>query len=763
VIRVVASDLDGTLLRSDLTVSERTRSAIHEARRAGVTFVAVTGRPPRSVRYLNRRLGLEGIAICANGAAIYDLDGDVTLDTSELAPEVALRVVRGLREAAPGVAFAWEDDESFGREPGWGRDPMGPAGDASLGDPLELIRTPLLKVLARHDRLDFDELAARARRVAGDHAVVTWSTREVVEVSAAGVTKAAALARVCQRLGVDSSEVIAIGDMPNDLSMLAWAGHSVAVANADPEVRTAAAEVTASNQDDGVAMILERVLASEAAGVPAVPGLPAGVPAVPAVPGVPDATPEPDRVVERPDPLERLLERQASAAVEIGERFQHRWGPFQRHPALEIDPETLAVAWREYAKRLDDNYPYFHPRFAGQMLKPPHPVAVAAYLAAMIINPNNHALDGGPATAAMEKELIRELAAMFHLPADTLGHLTSSGTIANLEALWVARQLHPGKAVAFSEDAHYTHERMCGVLGVETVSIPADHAGRMDLDALERELRGGRVGTVVLTAGTTGLGALDPVHEAVRLRERYGFRLHVDAAYGGFFALLAWAVDPMVAPEPLRAIADCDSVVVDPHKHGLQPYGCGAVLFRDPAVGRLYRHDSPYTYFTSDELHLGEISLECSRAGAAAGALWLTLRVLPLEADRGLGPALAAGVRAARAWAGMLEGTEELGLFLEPDLDIVGFYPRPAARSLSAVDAASERLLREGMRDADPVFLSTLRIAGERLRWRDPTLEPDLDQVHILRSVLMKPEHELYVPDLHRQVTRFAARALRGD
>jgi glutamate/tyrosine decarboxylase-like PLP-dependent enzyme len=237
----------------------------------------------------------------------------------------------------------------------------------------------------------------------------------------------------------------------------------------------------------------------------------------------------------------------------------------------------------------------------------------------------------------------------------------------------------------------------------------------------------------------------------------------VDAAYGGFFALLAWTANPLVAPEPLRAIADCDSVVVDPHKHGLQPYGCGAVLFRDPAVGRLYRHDSPYTYFTSDQLHLGEISLECSRAGAAAGALWLTLRVLPLEADRGLGPALAAGLRAARAWAGLLDGSEELSLLLEPDLDIVGFYPRPATRSLSAVDAASERLLREGMGDADPVFLSTLRIAGERLRWREPTLEPDLDQVHILRSVLMKPEHELYVPHLHRQVTRVAKRAVRGD
>lgn len=454
------------------------------------------------------------------------------------------------------------------------------------------------------------------------------------------------------------------------------------------------------------------------------------------------------------------LDRQLAAAVEIAERFQRRWGPFERHQALEVDSERLAAAWREYAKRLDDNYPFFHPRYAGQMLKPPHPVAVAAYLAAMTINPNNHALDGGPATGAMEKELVRDLAAMFRLPGDTLGHLTSSGTIANLEALWVARQLHPGKAIAFSEEAHYIHERMCGVLGVEAVPIRADDAGRIDLDALERELRAGRVGTVVLTAGTTGLGALDPIHQALELRERYGCRLHVDAAYGGFFALLAWAEDPLVVPEPLRAIAACDSVVVDPHKHGLQPYGCGAVLFRDPEVGRLYRHDSPYTYFTSDELHLGEISLECSRAGAAAGALWLTLQVLPLEAERGLGPVLAAGVRAARAWAELLADGDDLRLYLRPELDIVTFFPRPASRSLAAVDAASERLLHQAMADPDPVFLSTLRVAGQRLRRRDPSLEGDLDQVRILRSVLMKPEHEHYVDTLHRQVTRFAAHAV---
>ena len=133
---------------------------------------------------------------------------------------------------------------------------------------------------------------------------------------------------------------------------------------------------------------------------------------------------------------------------------------------MDVSAERAAQVLDELGRRLGDNYPFFHPSYAGQMLKPPHPAAAAAYLMAMLINPNNHALDGGPATAALEREAVAAIAAMFHYPADFLGHLTSSGTIANLEALFVARELRPGAAVAFSEEAHYTHERMCRLLGV---------------------------------------------------------------------------------------------------------------------------------------------------------------------------------------------------------------------------------------------------------------------------------------------------------
>src|SRR6266487_2667298 len=234
--------------------------------------------------------------------------------------------------------------------------------------------------------------------------------------------------------------------------------------------------------------------------------------------------------------LQDWLSRAASAIAD----WEAAFPPFARHPSLEVSDERFAAAFAAFAQRLRENYPYFHPSYAGQMLKPPHPAAVAGYLAAMLINPNNHALDGGPATSAMEKEAVAELAAMFGFGTH-LGHLTSSGTIANLEALYVARELHPGRGIAYSAEAHYTHARMCGVLGIEGTAVPADGAGRMDPGALGELLAGGRIGTVVATAGTTGLGAIDPVHEVLAVARRHGVRVHVDAAYGGFFTLLAGA------------------------------------------------------------------------------------------------------------------------------------------------------------------------------------------------------------------------------
>jgi glutamate/tyrosine decarboxylase-like PLP-dependent enzyme len=294
---------------------------------------------------------------------------------------------------------------------------------------------------------------------------------------------------------------------------------------------------------------------------------------------------------------------------------------------------------------------------------------------------------------------------------------------------------------------------MCGVLGVEGHPVPVDGTGRIDLVALDALLAAGRVGTVVLTAGTTALGVIEPIHDGLAIARRHGVRVHVDAAYGGFFTLLAGLDDGAgLAPEPWRAIASCDSIVVDPHKHGLQPYGCGAVLFADPSVGQFYLHDSPYTYFTSDELHLGEISLECSRAGASAAALWLTFQVLPPTAD-GLGAVLAAGRRAALRWADLIDRSSELTLYQPPELDIVSYFPTTDPLSLSRIDAVSAGAMEAGMAAAeDPVFLSTLRVSADAMAARHPGVGRDADGARILRSVLMKPEHEQHVDALHQRV-----------
>src|SRR5687767_12188636 len=388
-----------------------------------------------------------------------------------------------------------------------------------------------------------------------------------------------------------------------------------------------------------------------------------------------------------------ILELLPESLGKLTEMFS-RWHAYDLDETLRLPQGKARQTLDELIDRLRDNYPFFHPSYAGQMLKPPHPIAALAYFLAMQINPNNHALDGGPATAKMETEVVAELARMFGYE-NHLGHLASSGTIANLEALWIARSLHPDKAIAFSSESHYTHPRMCEVIGARGVEIAADARGRMDLDDLRAKLKSGAIGTVVMTSGTTGLGAVDPIDEALELRREFDFRIHVDGAYGGFFKLLAGEDGTLGegAASAFRAIAHTDSVVVDPHKHGLQPYGCGSVIFRDPTVGRFYKHDSPFTYFTSADLHLGEISLECSRAGAAAAALWLTFRVLPPTPD-GLGRVLAAGRRAALRWAKLLEDSERFDLYQRPELDIVTYFPRTEPFSLSKIDADSARILR---------------------------------------------------------------------
>src|ERR1700690_227410 len=179
---------------------------------------------------------------------------------------------------------------------------------------------------------------------------------------------------------------------------------------------------------------------------------------------------------------------------------------FAALPAIDVrapGQERMAEVLNEVAIRLRDNYPYFHPLYAGQMLKPPHPIARAAYALATWINPNNHALDGGRASSALEKEAVAQIVAMFGWQ-EHLGHLCGGGTMANLEALWVAGQLHPGKKIVASDQAHYTHERITSVLKLPFAAVPSDSRGRIDTAALAKMLETGDVGCIVATIGTTG-------------------------------------------------------------------------------------------------------------------------------------------------------------------------------------------------------------------------------------------------------------------
>jgi len=402
------------------------------------------------------------------------------------------------------------------------------------------------------------------------------------------------------------------------------------------------------------------------------------------------------------------------------------------------------------ADRLQDNFPYFHPLYAGQMLKPPHSVARLAYALALWINPNNHALDGGRASSAMEKEAVGEIAGMVGWKTH-LGHLCSGGTMANLEALWVAGQLRPGEKVLASQQAHYTHQRIAGVLGLDFEAIPCDRCGRIDVGRLKARLNQGDIGTVVATIGTTATGSVDPLAELLDLRASHGFHLHADAAYGGYFCLA-----DNLATETQRAyerLGEVDSLVIDPHKHGLQPCGCGCVLFRDPGVGRFYKHDSPYTYFSSAELHLGEISLECSRPGAAAVALWATQKLLPLVKGGEFAQGLMAGREAALALHARLRTDERFLAGCAPELDIVVWATRGESASIASQRArlifaeAARRNLHLALAEL-PFDFFDLTGAG---------MKRDRDTLTCLRPVLMKPEHRDWVDRIWEILSAAAA------
>ncbi len=439
------------------------------------------------------------------------------------------------------------------------------------------------------------------------------------------------------------------------------------------------------------------------------------------------------------------IELLQKALSTLAEGFEHlpEFTPGFDEPRLE---EVLIEA----ATRMQDNYPYYHPQYAGQMLKPPHAIARIAYAMSLWVNPNNHALDGSRASSPLEKECIEALGAMYGWQGH-LGHLTGGGTMANLEALWIAGRLHPGRRILASAQAHYTHQRISDVLALDFSPVPVDANGRMQVEAIAEQIGKGNVGTIVVTLGNTGYGAVDPLADILPLAQQHGVRVHVDAAYGGYFGLASRLADDV--RRHYDCLGDVDSIVVDPHKHGLQPYGCGCILFRDPAVGRIYQHDSPYTYFSSAELHLGEISLECSRAGASAVALWATQQYLPLTAGGEFAGWLDESLLAARDFRQRLEDSSGYTPLLHPELDIVVFAAN--AGSADECSARAQAIFEAAARQ--DLHLALIKVPIELARAKLPHLDPNTGAVTCLRSVLMKPEHRDWLEKIMRILEACAA------
>jgi Cof subfamily protein (haloacid dehalogenase superfamily) len=261
--RLVATDLDGTVVRDDGTISRRTASTLQRVEAAGAQVVFVTGRPPRWMAEIAEQTGHTGLAVCANGALVYDLETEQVVERHEMSLQIARDVMEALHAALPDVAFATESVEGFAHEPSYPLRYAVPSRE--VRDRGVLLQAPIVKLLVRHRTRDSDDLLAAAREVLGDLAEVTHSTDgpALLEISAAGVSKATTLARLCEERGIGADEVVAFGDMPNDLPMLAWAGLPYAVANAHPSVLEAVERRAPSNDDDGVAVVLEELFRLE--------------------------------------------------------------------------------------------------------------------------------------------------------------------------------------------------------------------------------------------------------------------------------------------------------------------------------------------------------------------------------------------------------------------------------------------------------------------------------------------------------------------
>ena len=438
----------------------------------------------------------------------------------------------------------------------------------------------------------------------------------------------------------------------------------------------------------------------------------------------------------------------------LSEQKSWREDYFACDPSLyqkkDYNSEKLTVEFDKFLERSKKHFPFFHPRYAAQMAKDPAIPTILGYLTFMLSNPNNHAYEGGPVTTEMEMEVVDLLLKMVGYKIGW-GHLTSGGSLANMEALWAARDYYKKGTVYFSEVSHYSWKRICKILNIDSFKeISVDKNFRMDCNKLEGELKRNEAMMVMANLGSTGTGSIDDIEAILELKKKYKFHLHIDAAYGGFFRsiLLDENYDSSSQQNPLSLhtkkqlllISESDSITIDPHKQGSVSYGAGAVLYKNEELRNIILNTAPYTYHKLDKPNIGMFSLEGSRSGATAAACYLTYKVIPPN-NLGIGGLLSQTILASQKFYEMIEQSENYENLNFPDLDINCFYRKSAGKNISEVNELTLAIYFALSVEAEnPEFiLSKFVLSPEITKTVLPEYEnPKGESLIALRAVFMK-------------------------
>jgi len=438
----------------------------------------------------------------------------------------------------------------------------------------------------------------------------------------------------------------------------------------------------------------------------------------------------------------------------LSEQKSWREDYFACDPSLyqkkDYNSEKLTVEFDKFLERSKKHFPFFHPRYAAQMAKDPAIPTILGYLTFMLSNPNNHAYEGGPVTTEMEMEVVDLLLKMVGYKIGW-GHLTSGGSLANMEALWAARDYYKKGTVYFSEVSHYSWKRICKILNIDSFKeISVDKNFRMDCNKLEEELKRNEAMMVMANLGSTGTGSIDDIEAILELKKKYKFHLHIDAAYGGFFRsiLLDENYDSSSQQNPLSLhtkkqlllISESDSITIDPHKQGSVSYGAGAVLYKNEELRNIILNTAPYTYHKLDKPNIGMFSLEGSRSGATAAACYLTYKVIPPN-NSGIGDLLSQTILASQKFYEMIEQSENYENLNFPDLDINCFYRKSAGKNISEVNELTLAIYFALSVEAEnPEFiLSKFVLSPEITKTVLPEYEnPKGESFIALRAVFMK-------------------------